>query len=521
VTKNFFDVISSTVSETISFGNSMLKEKMTELKQEIASRKLSKSSNFPLIHLPEGFEIEKVVEGLTYPTSVTWDDKGTMYVAEAGGTFEDEEDAQARILRVENGKATEVINLNGKIYPAISGMTWHNGGFYITHREMDLSGAVSRVTLDGNITQIIGGIIDSKSDHQPNDIRVGRDGRMYVCVGIGGNSGFMDQNVMAAVKRFPDGHPTVAKDIVLTGVNVEVPNYLEDSPELILTGAFVPFGTETKPGQVIKGRNKCGGSILVFDPDNAEATIKPFAWGFRNTIGIAWNKADEMFVAVNGYDNAPARPIKDVYDGTYRVKEGAWYGWPDFTANFDPVTDEKYRPVTSAIAPVYIDGKRQERKLYFLIDHEASGLKQPDKSLILGLHEVNSSPSKPDIAPESWGEYADHLFVPEFGDFEWLTNPTRDKTAGSRISVISTAGSDKQDVQPFIQNEEPKTASQLGKSGEGLERPYDVKFGPDGAMYIVDFSSLRVNLDRIAQGEGHFPVDFHPETGIIWRVYKK
>jgi hypothetical protein len=96
----------------------------------------------------------------------------------------------------------------------------------------------------------------------------------------------------------------------LTGVNVEVPNYLEDSPGLILTGAFVPFGTETKPGQVIKGRNKCGGSILVFDPDDAEATVKPFAWGLRNTIGIAWNKADEMFVVVNGYDNAPARPIR-------------------------------------------------------------------------------------------------------------------------------------------------------------------------------------------------------------------
>jgi glucose/arabinose dehydrogenase len=520
MTKNILDVISSTVSETISFGNSMIKEKMTELKQVVASQKLKPSSNFPMIRLAEGFEIEKVVEGLTYPTSVAWDDQGRMYVAEAGGTFEDEEDAQARILRVENGQVIEVVNLNGKIYPAISGMTWHNGAFYITHREMDLSGAVSKVTLDGDVTQLIGGIIDSKSDHQPNDIRVGKDGKMYVCVGIAGNSGFMDHNVMASVKRSPDGHPTVAKDIVLTGVNVEIPNYLEDSPGLILTGAFVPFGTETKPGQVIKGRNKCGGSILVFDPDDAEATVKPYAWGFRNTIGIAWNKAGDMFVAINGYDNAPARPIKDVYDGTYRVKEGAWYGWPDFTANFDPVTDEKYRPVRSAIAPVYIDGKRQERKIYFLIDHEASGLKQPDKSLILGLHEVNSSPSKPDIAPQSWGEYADHLFVPEFGDFEWLTNPTRDKFAGARISIINTNGYGQQDVKPFIQNKEPAPASNLGKHGEGIERPYDVKFGPDGAMYIVDFCSLRVNLDRIAQGKEHFPVEFQPRTGIIWKVTK-
>jgi hypothetical protein len=38
MTKNILDVISSTVSETINFGNSMLKEKMTELKQVIASQ---------------------------------------------------------------------------------------------------------------------------------------------------------------------------------------------------------------------------------------------------------------------------------------------------------------------------------------------------------------------------------------------------------------------------------------------------------------------------------------------------
>jgi hypothetical protein len=52
MTKNILDVISSTVSETISFGNSMLKEKMTELKQVIASQRLKPSSNFPMIHLP-------------------------------------------------------------------------------------------------------------------------------------------------------------------------------------------------------------------------------------------------------------------------------------------------------------------------------------------------------------------------------------------------------------------------------------------------------------------------------------
>jgi glucose/arabinose dehydrogenase len=68
---------------------------------------------------------------------------------------------------------------------------------------------------------------------------------------------------------------------------------------------YVPFETETTPGQVIPGRTKCGGAILSFDPDspNPEETLEVYAWGFRNVVGIAWNQSTgEMYAAVNGYD---------------------------------------------------------------------------------------------------------------------------------------------------------------------------------------------------------------------------
>lgn len=226
-----------------------------------------------------------------------------------------------------------------------------------------------------------------------------------------------------------------------------------------------------------------------------------------------------MFVTVNGYDNAPGRPINDMYDGTYRVREGAWYGWPDFTANFDPVTSAKYKATSSTVATIYINGERRPREICFLIDHEASGLKQPDTDLIFALHEVNSSPSKPDIAPEGWGDYANYLMVPEYGDFEWITNPMRDKFAGSRVVALSADSAGQQTVEAFVQNEKLGPGSAQGTHGEGIERPYDVKFGPDGAMYIVDFSSHRVSLQRIAQG--HFPVEFDRNTGMIWKVVRQ
>ncbi len=90
---------------------------------------------------------------------------------------------------------------------------------------------------------------------------------------------------------------------------------------------------------------------MVFDPADPEGTLEMYAWGFRNVIGMAWNKQGEMFATQNGYDVAAGRPIKDEYDPTYRVRQGAWYGVPDFTAALEPVTDPKFQPPGELLAP--------------------------------------------------------------------------------------------------------------------------------------------------------------------------
>jgi glucose/arabinose dehydrogenase len=497
-------------------------EVFEEIDDEIKKPPGNPSDQFPAIQLPDGYQIEKVADKLTYPTSVTWDDEGRMYVAEAGGAFLDEP-APARILRMEtNGEMTVIVaDLEARgIYPSISGMVWHEGAIYFTHRANDLTGAVSRMTPDGgSITELFRGFIDSQTDHQLNGIRVGPDGRMYFASGIGGNSAVMGQDMTPFVVKNPEtAQATSAKDIVLTGRNFKIPNYLtmDVFGDTVLTGAFVPFGTPTHPGQVIEGREKPGGAIMVFDPADPEGTLEMYAWGMRNVIGFAWNKQGEMFATQNGYDVAAGgRPIKDLYDPTYRVRQGAWYGVPDFSAALEPVTDPKFQPPGELLPPVFIDGVKQEKRLGFVIDHEASGLTPPDKSLIAGLHPVNSSPSKPDVAPDSWGDMAGRLFVPEWGDMAWFTNPLRDHPVGNRIvSINPTTGA----VEPFIHNAQPGPASEQGALGLGLERPYDVKFGPDDAMYIVDYGQHLIVLRHIEHG--HFPFEWPERTGAIWKVTK-
>lgn len=477
----------------------------------------SRDNDFPDIQVPEGFQIEKVVGGLQLPTSMTWDDQGNMFVMEAGGGLEIDKLAPLRIMQIKDGKATQVVDLAGKgINPTVVGIAWHNGAFYITHRADDLTGAVSRVTKEGQVQTVFQGIIDSQDEHQINDIRMGPDGRMYVSVGLAGNAGVVGPSIAPWVKRSPNLRPTPCQDIVLVGRNFKTPDFRTDTPnDTVLTGAYLPFGTPSTPGQVIKGVKLCGGAILSFDPENAMATMETHAWGFRNLIGLAWNKkTGEMYGAENGYDIRGSRSVNDDIDATLRIQKGMWYGVPDFSAGRLPVTDAKFEVPDSLQAMVVVSGKPQGKNLGFVIDHAASGLTPPDPSVVIGRHEINSSPSMLDVAPASWGDLAGMLFVAEWGDLAPPTNPLRGKMpAGSRVVMIDPATSQ---LKPFVNNLQPGPASMQGIEGAGMERPFGVRFGPDDALYIVDYGIVKIDKNKKP-----VPVVYHPGTGAIWKVTKK
>ncbi len=474
---------------------------------------------FPTILMPEGYAIEKVVSGLTYPTSVTWDDDGTMYVAEAGGQFL-EEPAPSRILRVDlaGGDVEEFVDLfaEGMTDP-IGGMSWFDGNFYITHRDAaDRSGAVSRVSSDGTVTQLFSGFLDSQSEHPLSDIQPGPDGRLYIGTGPAANSAVVGIDIAAFVERSPELHTTPCQDITLTGRNFQTPDFRTESPsDVTLTGAYVPFGTETTPGQVIPGTVKCGGAVVAFDPmaDDPEGTLEVYAWGMRNVIGVAWAADGTMYAGVNGYDVRGSRPVNDEYDATYVVEQGEWYGWPDYSAALEPLTDPKFDSPDSLQAAVVVEGQPVGKALGPVIDHAASGLEVADTSLVYGRHGFNSSPSKLAVAPEEFGDFGGQVFVAEWGDLSPNTNPLRDKPAGYQVVRINAETGL---AEPFVRNVEPGPASRQGAQLEGIERPIDVKFGPDGAMYVVDYGIANVNTARIEQGQ--VPYEFPPETGAVWRV---
>jgi glucose/arabinose dehydrogenase len=50
--------------------------------------------------------------------------------------------------------------------------------------------------------------------------------------------------------------------------------------------------------------------------------------------------------------------------------------------------------------------------------------------------------------------------------------------------------------------------------GKGLGRPFDVKFGPDGAMYIVDYGVVEIDMSKAP------PYDPKEKTGTVWKITK-
>lgn len=471
--------------------------------------------------LPAGYQIEQVAAGLTFPTSATWDDQGRLWVAEAGGGFQPEQLEPSRLLRLnDEGTVAETIELSDSVVPPVVGLTFYEGSFYITHRDpADMTGAVSRVSMDGSVEQILTGFQDARAEHFMNGIEVGPDGRLYFGVGQAGNAGVMGMDVGPFIEMSPDLHSVPCEDLTLTGHNAQTEDFRSEAEgDMVLTGAYVPFGESTQPGQVIPGEEKCGGAVFSFDPDDAEGTLERYAWGIRQPIGITWDDAGQMYVGENGYDIRGARPVNDGFDATLRVQQGTWYGFPDFSAAREPLSDPKFELPEAAkeeFQPIVFEGTDTElgRILDFVIDHEASGLSAPPQEDVVGRHPVNSSPSQLDVAPAEWGDFAGHLFVAEWGDLAPPTTPLREEPAGYRVVRIDPATGE---LTPFVSNAQPGPASEQEAQGQGMERPFDVTFGADGAMYIVDYGV--VTIDMSLTEEGKPPYAYQAGTGTVWKV---
>jgi glucose/arabinose dehydrogenase len=434
------------------------------------------------VAVPPGYRVEVVATGLTFPTSITFDDQGRPYVLEAGYSY-GEDWAEPRLVRIDSTTQRTTI-VAGDDGPW-NGAVFHNGAFYIVVGGELKGGQILRVTPDGR-REILVDKLPSVGDHHVNGPAVGSDGRIYFSIGVATNSAVVgeDNAQFGWLKRKPEFHDIPCRDLTLAGENFESRNPLVPGEGKTSTGAFLPFGTRSTKGQVIKGSVPCSGSVLRINANGG--TPELVAWGFRNPFGLAFSPDGKLYVTDNGYDERGSRAVWGTADHLWAVTDGGWYGWPDYSGD-RPLTKEDFQP----------PGKR---KLTMLLS--STPAQPPRPAANFGVH---SSSNGIDFSRSASFGHVGEAFVAQFGDMAPSAGKVLHPVGFRVVRVDVNTGV----VNEFAANRsrENRPASYVG--GKGLERPVAVRFDPKGeAMYVVDFGIMTI-------GDRPQP---RKRTGVVWRI---
>lgn len=463
---------------TITGCHTLKKDMMREMKQaKIPDRQVDATD----VQVPSGYKVEVVAKDFTYPTAATFDDQGNLYVIEAGFSYGGDWETP-KLIRVSGDGTKTTIATGGKNGPW-TGVTYYKDYFYIAEGGRGEGGKILKVSPDGKITTLVENI-PSMGDHFTESPVIGPDGYLYFTVGTATNSGVVGlDNFKMWLPSHKDFHDVPCGDITLTGENFTTPNPLKDNQEKAVTGAFVPFGTFTTKGQIIKGTVPCSGSVERVNLNGGKPEL--VAWGFRNPYSLAFQDR-QLYVTENGFDIRGSRPIRTNGDHLWKVQQGMWYGWPDF---------EGGKPVQSEVL------NKGEKPAKPLLASYPDNPPQP--VAVFGVH--SSADGIAFSKNNSFGQEG-KAFVAEFGDMTPMTGATTSPVGFKVVTVDVNSGH----IEDFMTNKKKNAPASMMK-GKGIERPLGVTFSPDGkSLYVVDFGILQIN---------GMPVPKH-NSGVLWKVTK-
>lgn len=430
-------------------------------------RKLNPSD----IKLPTGYNIEVFAKELDTPISMIFTDNGEMLVADAGVIS-----GSGKVLRLTN-KGFEIVAEG--FNPPLTGINYLNGNIYVSHR-----GFITIVKQDGTKQDILSGL-PSLGDHHNNQVVFGADGKMYFGQGTATNSGVVGLD-NSWLEKLPFFHDYPGCNLLLNVQNFKTQNTQTSAPnDYTYTGAYSPYGVPNMPYETKKGIVRANGSILRANLDGSDLEL--IAWGLRNPFRLKFDRFNRLFSTNHGADVRGSRPIDNSPDEFQIIMPGAWYGWPDYTGGL-PVTLPMFK------------AENQPQPQFLIADHpmlppKPFSLFAPHAAIMGFDFNYNSD----------FGPFGD-AYIAEYGSEAPETTGGKPLPhVGHRISKINMQSGQ---VTNFAINKSGFAASHTGDGG--FERPIDVLFGPDKAMYILDFAVTPEDE----------PDEFYPETGVIWKVTK-
>jgi glucose/arabinose dehydrogenase len=484
-----------------------------------------------VMEYPRAFLLQLAADGLTAPSAIAFvtedgEYKGSILVAESG--------ADGRAPRIFGWKSDHTyfsIYPHGRqiptfgllphqkdIYGPIGGMAVSQGRIYVTHRDSQGRGVVSAFKFDGSRETIVGDL-PAEGDYGVTDIAVNPiNSRVYFGVGAATNSGIVGLDNWSWVQKHPNFCDQPAQNLRLLGFKYLTKNPLAGlfgGDDNVETGPFQPFGKNKALRIPAASNGKPTAAIFSASPGGGDVQLE--AWGIRYPRGLAFltpeNRGWTQLYATNeGMELRGSRPVKDDPDALYRIDRGGFYGWPDYSANLKPISDEFFLP-----PPEIMSRNSYPEALSFLIDHAGQPASPgrpavppvPDPTVyraaaLVGEFSPLSGAAKLDFVPTNigFGAFEGRAIVALAGDrAPFATSGIKLKDYIGYKVVIADLTNKPED---FIRNTEGVPASKLGRGVVALERPIDVKFGPDGKLYILDYGQMemRGSREKITPGTG-------------------
>jgi glucose/arabinose dehydrogenase len=315
------------------------------------------------------------------------------------------------------------------------------------------------------------------------------------------------------------------------------------------TSGYSPFGVQ-RPGATVKAfesalhHGVCDGAILRAQLNAAHPadTIEPFSWGYRNGYAIRFAPnnhplAGGLLVGEDGADERGARPSNNAPDPLQLARQNDdgtpdYHGWPDrygflptSQAVFNPVggpgddlcTSPPNTPFPACIPTVLSEDVPIADVLAFPPQQITSPL---------AIEAADSSFTGIDFVPKAFvaGPVEDGAALYSLeGDFGFskanATDPAPE--VGHEVKLINFDTKPLAlKIQRFAHNAEFEQSFVSGSAG--FNRPTNVKFGPDGCAYVVDYGAVRdfgqsdPAAKFITPGDG--PLVQIPGTGVIWKI---
>jgi glucose/arabinose dehydrogenase len=413
--------------------------------------------------------LDVLFDELSFPTSLAIGDHGSFYIAESGLAF-DGAAKGGRIWRLESGNRR--VLLVDQLRAPVNGLTIHKNRLYVS--EGGNPGRISRINADGSSYEVILDNLPGHGNYHTNMTAFGPDGKLYFSQGALTNTGIigLDAYELGWLRDLPHNYDLPGFDVTLSGANIETTDPLsEREGARTQTGAFVPFGQATRPGQRIAARLPCTAAIMRCNVDGSELEL--VAWGLRNAYGLGFLRDGRLLATDQGADDRGSRPVGNVPDMLFEVRKGAWYGWPDFIGGV-PIDDPLYQPERGPVPTP------------LLANHHE--LPAPQKPLL--RFPPHTAAVKFDVAPDTAAPWAGHIFVALFGDEVPMTAPSGPRVGRSVVRINPHDWS----LHPFVQ--------------DGLLRPIDVRFAKERELYILDFGYFEMGENA--------QVNAKAKSGKLW-----